>query len=69
LVRGFAAALAVVCAVLAVPPAAAAAEEDEVAGIIVVGVPGLAWTDIDEDGGFGCVGVDERAHDRVVDMS
>jgi hypothetical protein len=48
LVRGFAAALAVVCAVLAVPPAAAAAEEDEVAGIIVVGVPGLAWTDIDE---------------------
>ncbi|GAA2150408.1 hypothetical protein GCM10009783_00540 [Glycomyces lechevalierae] len=48
MVRGFAAALAVVCAVLALPPAAAAAEEDEVAGIIVVGVPGLAWTDIDE---------------------
>ncbi|MBO3732283.1 hypothetical protein [Glycomyces niveus] len=49
LVRWFAAALAVVCAVLAVPPAAAAAEnEDDVAGIVVVGVPGLAWTDIDE---------------------
>jgi hypothetical protein len=46
-VRGFAAVLAVVCAVLAVPGAASAAEEDEVAGIIVFGVPGLAWTDID----------------------
>lgn len=47
-VRGFAAVVAVVCAALALPPAAAAAEEDEVAGIIVFGVPGLAWTDIDE---------------------
>ncbi|GAA2145687.1 hypothetical protein [Glycomyces algeriensis] len=47
-VRGCAAVLAVVCAVLAAPPAvAAAAEEDEAAGIIVVGVPGLAWTDLD----------------------
>lgn len=46
-VRGFAAVLAVVCAALALPPAAVAAEEDEVAGIIVFGVPGLAWTDID----------------------
>lgn len=46
-VRGVAAVLAVVCAVLAAPPAVAAAEEDEAAGIIVLGVPGLAWTDID----------------------
>ncbi|MDN3243552.1 hypothetical protein [Glycomyces tritici] len=47
-VRGFAAVLAVVCAVLAVPPVgAAAAEDDGAAGIIVLGVPGLAWTDID----------------------
>jgi hypothetical protein len=36
------------CAVLAMPPApAAAAEPDEAAGIIVVGIPGLNWTDID----------------------
>ncbi|MFG3342040.1 hypothetical protein [Glycomyces sp. NPDC048151] len=48
LVRGFAAVLAVVCGALALPPAAAAAEEDEAAGVIVFGVPGLAWTDIDE---------------------
>lgn len=46
-VRAVAAVLAVVCAVLAVPPAPAAAAEDEAAGIIVLGVPGLAWTDID----------------------
>ncbi|MCC3763280.1 hypothetical protein K3N28_09370 [Glycomyces sp. TRM65418] len=45
--RGAAAALAVVGAVLAMPPAGAAAAEEEAAGIIVVGVPGLAWTDID----------------------
>ncbi|HEX2145907.1 MAG TPA: hypothetical protein VHG10_15520, partial [Glycomyces sp.] len=45
--RGAAAALAVVCAALAMPPAAAAAEEDEAAGVIIVGVPGLAWTDVD----------------------
>jgi hypothetical protein len=46
-VRVVAAALAVVCAALAMPPAAAAAEEDEAAGIIIVGIPGLEWTDID----------------------
>lgn len=46
--RWFAAALAVVGVVLASPPAAAAAEEeDRVGGIVVLGVPGLAWTDID----------------------
>lgn len=40
--------LALACAALAMPPAAAAAaDEDEAAGIIVVGVPGLAWSDID----------------------
>jgi hypothetical protein len=41
--------LAVVCAALAMPPAAAAdGAEDEAAGVIVVGVPGLAWSDVDE---------------------
>lgn len=47
-VRGAAAVSAVVCAVLALPPApAAAAEEEPAAGVILVGVPGLAWSDID----------------------
>ncbi len=49
-VRGAAAALAVVCAALAMPPAAVAAEEDEAAGIIIVGIPGLEWTDVDAAG-------------------
>jgi hypothetical protein len=38
---------AAVCAALALPPAAVAEDEETAAGIIVVGVPGLEWTDID----------------------
>ncbi|WP_133884291.1 hypothetical protein [Glycomyces sp. NRRL B-16210] len=48
-VRWAAAALAGALALLALPPSSAAAAEREAAGIIIVGVPGLAWSDIDPE--------------------
>jgi len=47
-VRWAAAGLAGACAALAAPAPALAAAEPEAGGIVIVGLPGLAWSDIDE---------------------
>ncbi|MEU6859995.1 hypothetical protein AB0B28_14120 [Glycomyces sp. NPDC046736] len=47
--RALAAALAGALAALAFPHAAGAVEEPEAAGVVIVGIPGLAWSDIDPD--------------------
>jgi hypothetical protein len=48
-VRLAAAGLAAAAAALALPGAAAAAPEPEAEGIVIIGVPGLAWSDIDPE--------------------